>query len=308
MSLPASGSRHSIGLVPELAYAVTPATPVFAAVRHNSTTLALAIANVKSSELRPDRQVSGFRHTTRSVAGDIVSDITYGGTFDTLLSMALMGAWNVNVLKSGVLRPTATIERAFTDVGQYLRFRGAEISKLAVKVAPGTLSAATFSFMANDADPMAQVPVTGATYTVPTTTDPMNGISGMVKEAGVVYGLISAIDFTLDNGMKANMVIGQANGIQSSVSTSDCSGTITVYFADAILYNKFVNETPSQLEFTLNDLAGNSYDFLLGNVKYNASPIPVSNDGSITMQITFQALLDSAVSGTNLQITRTPHS
>ena len=305
--VPASGSRHGLSFVPEVTNAVTPATPSFVPIRYKSTTLALAVSTLKSAEIRPDRQITGFRHGTHSASGDIVSEVTYGADFDELLSLALMGVWTSNVLKVGLLRNSVTIERVFSDVVQYVRLRGCEVTKFALKVTPGAIVEAAFSLWANDADPMAQVPITGATYAVASTTQPMNGLEGSVTEGGTVNGLISEIALSLDNGLAANYVVGSKNSLLPSVSKSDLTGTVTVYFTDAVMYNKFVSETPSKLAFVLQDLAGNSYSFVIGNVVYNAAPIPVQNDGPITVQIPFQALLDS-VTGTNFQITRAPHA
>jgi hypothetical protein len=303
MTLNASGSRHSLALVPEVAYAVTPATPAFVPIRHNSTTLSLAKSSLQSAELRPDRQIAGYRTGTKSANGDIVSEITSGGSFDSLLALALMGEWNGDTLKAGLLRNTVSIERFFSDIGQYSRFRGCEVTKIAIAIKNGALATSTFSIWSNDADPMAQAAIVGSTYDAATTTQPMTGLEAAVKEGGAVLSLISDVAFTLDNGISPTYVVGQSNSLQPSVGKSNLTGTITAYFSDAVLYNKFVNETPTSLEFTLNDRAGNSYKFLLPNVHYTAAPLPVSGDGPITIAIPFQGLFDST-EASNITVTR----
>lgn len=302
----ASGSRHDISIVPEVVYGVTPATPGFKKLRYNSTTLALDKGALQSAEIRSDRQIASFRHGLRSVSGDIVSELSYG-SLDDLLAAAFMGAWTGDVLKSGLLRPSFSVERHFADIAQYIRFTGCEVNTFAMTVSPGAIINCTFGLMGNDSPPATTVAIVGATYVAPTTTDPMTGLEGGVAEAGTAITVINEIAFSLANNLNAINVVGSAVGLEPSVGKSNATGTITTFFQDATLYNKFVNEVSGSIQFTLTDPAGNSYVFFLPNVKYNAGPIPVSNDGPVTIAIPFQALFD-ATTGTNVQVTRAAHA
>ena len=99
----ADGSRHSMAQVKETKYGVIPASPVFKAIRHNTTTLATAINTIQSEELRDDRNQTDLRHGTRSVGGEIVSELSFGSLDDQLESL-LCGTWNTDVLVNGVVR------------------------------------------------------------------------------------------------------------------------------------------------------------------------------------------------------------
>lgn len=299
----ASGSRHALAIVPEGVFATTPATPAFKLVRYNTTSLELDKAALQSAEIRSDRQIAGFRHGTRSVAGDIVAELSFG-SHDDLLAAALMGAWTGDVLKAGLLRPSFTVERNFADITQYLRFIGCEVNTFALTCSPGAIITTTYGMSGIDAAPMGATPVVGSTYTPATTTEPMTGLEGGVAESGSALAVVSQIQLALNNGVSPNYVIGSPISIQPSVGKSNMTGTLTAFLQDASLYNKFRNETAGSIEFSATDVIGNQYDFLLPNVKFNGGPIPVQNDGPITIQIPFQALYD-ATTGTNIQVTRT---
>ena len=99
--------------------------------------------------------------------------------------------------------------------------------------------------------------------------------------------------------------MGSKQSILPSIGRSNCSGTITAYFENSTLLDKFINETESNIVFELPDGAGNKYIFTLPRIKYNGGQPDVEGEGPITLSMPFQALLDS-VTQTNIQIERVP--
>lgn len=298
----ATGSRHSMAYVPEVAYGTTPATPAFKMIRHNGTTLALSKTVYTSAELRADRQITDLRHGTRKVGGNITSELS-GGAFDDFMAAAMGGAWTTGVLKAGTTRQSFTIERNFADIGQYLRYTGVELDGFDITVKAEGIVPIVFTVMGQD-QASATAPVTGATYAAAPTNRPYDGFSGTIKEGGTTIAVLTEVKLTLKNNMAEVYVVGSPDTLEPSIGKSAVTGTVTAYFQDASLLDKFVNETESSIEFTLTD-GTNSYDFLIPRVKYTGAPPNVSSDKPITLAMPFSALLDS-VTGTNLQITRTP--
>ena len=83
------------------------------------------------------------------------------------------------------------------------------------------------------------------------------------------------------------------------------SGSVTAYVENKDLYDRFINETETALEFTLSNPAGNRpYTFLLPRVKFNSGDMPVSGPKSRIMTVDFSAIYDSTTN-TVLQVTRT---
>lgn len=303
MSGQASGSLHSIGYVAEAAYGTTPATPAFKPLRYTKSSLDLAKTIFQSAELRPDRQIAGITHGLVSVGGSVDTELSYQ-SHDDLLEAVLCGTWTAGVLKAGLLRRSFTIERHFADVGEYLRYTGCEIDTLDLKAGTGGIVTATYGFM-GQAAAGDEAAIAGATYPAASTTSPMNSLAGTTaQEGGAAIAVVTEVSISLKNNMAARNVIGSNESLEPSIGRSDLTGSMTAYFETLALYEKFMNETISSLEFSTSD-GINSYDFLVPKIKYTGGSIPVDSEGPILVTMPFQGLLDS-VTGTNLQITRNP--
>lgn len=303
MTIQASGSRHSMGYIPETVYGTIPATPAFKALRHNSTTLNLTKNTFQSNEIRGDRMTANMRSGAQNIGGNIVGELS-SGSYDDFLEAALAGTWTTNVLKAGIVRRSFTIERHFNDIGQFLRYKGVEIDTLALTADTTKIVDLTFGVM-GQAMIEDTVIVTGATYPAALTSSPMDALTGAVTEGGTAIAVVTAVSFNLNNGMQPRQVIGGGGiSLEPSIGRSTLTGQMTAYFESTVLMDKFINNTLSSLQFTCS--AGtSSYAFLLPNIKYTGGTVDVSGEGPVSIVMPFTALLDPATS-TNLQITRVP--
>jgi hypothetical protein len=299
----ATGSRHDMAYVAETVFGTTPATPVLKPIRHTGTTLGLSKDAIESEELRQDRQVANFRHGNKSVAGDLNVELSYG-TFDDLIEATLAGTWATDVLKAGTTRRSFTIERYHTDIGKYLRSTGCSFNALSLSVAPNSMVTGSLSVIGKGFS-VASVAITGATYSAESTTAPFDSFTGSITEGGSSIAVVTSIDLSIDNGMEALYVVGSDETLLPSIGKSSVTGSITAYFEDSSLIDKFIAETASSLSFVLTDLAGNSYTFSMPNIKYNSGNPEVGGPGAVTVSLDFVALYDSGISS-QIQITRTP--
>lgn len=303
----ADGSRHSLRMVAESSYGVTPSNPVFDYIRHTGTTLGLTKEGLQSEELRDDRQISDFRHGARQVGGDISIELSYG-SFDKILEALLGGTWTTDVLKAGTTRRSFTLERFFGDIlsadKPYHRFTGVEFNTLQLQINANAMVTGTIGVVGKDMVTDTAI-VAGATYSAVSTTSPLDSFTGTLNEAGTPIAVITEIQLNLDNGLDPRFVVGSKTTLRPSVGRSNVSGTITAYFENSLLLDKFINETESSILFNLPDGAGNNLKFTLPRIKYNGGQPDVQGEGPITLSMPFQALLDSATS-TNIIIEREP--
>ena len=298
----ATGSRHNMAYVVESTFGTTPTTPSFTPIRHTGTTIGLSKDAIESEELREDRQVAHFRHGNKSVAGDINVELSYE-SFDDLLEAVLCGTWDTNVLKAGTTRRSYTVERHHQDIGKYLRSTGCNFNALSLSVAPNSMVTGSFSVIGKGFS-VASTGITGATYGTETTTSPFDSFTGSITEGGSNIAVITGIELSLDNGMESLYVVGSSSTLLPSIGKSSVSGSITAYFENSTLLEKFINETSSSLTFVLTDLAGNSYTFNLPNVKYNSGNPEVGGAGAVTVSLDFVALYNSG-DASQIKITRT---
>lgn len=301
----ANSSRHTMGMELEVTYGTTPATPAFDAIRHLGTTLATAKDALVAQELRADRQISDHQYGVRQVGGDITAELTYGGTVDTILEAALGGTWATDVLKAGTTRRSYSISRYFEDLtaGHYHLFTGCEFNTLSLTNAANNQLQLSLGLLGQDMN-VSDTDFAGATRPDAATTGQMTGTLGTVNEGGSGVGVVTEVNFTLENGLEIKPVIGSQLTLEPSIGRSDVTGTMTAWFESDTLMAKFLDETTSSLDFTAVDAAGNTYLFDFPNIKYTGGDVPVSGQGAVSLTMPFQALY-SVADVSQLVITRT---
>lgn len=300
----ANGSRHSMFQVLEAAYGVTPATPAWKPIRHNTTNIGLTKNTLQSEELRSDRQIADFRHGTRQVGGEVAVELSFG-SFDDVLEALLCGTWASDVLKAGTTRRSFSVLRHFEDLGAgqkpYHVFTGVEYNTLKLAVSTEAIVKATFGVVGKDLS-LAESAPTGSTYVAATTTAGMDSFTGVLTEGGSQIAIVTEIELTLENGIEPRFVIGSKSTIRPSIGRSVATGQITAYFEGASLLEKFINESSSSLQFELTD-GTSKYTFTIPKLKYTGGQPDVQGEGPILLTMPFQAVLNSA-DGTQIMVTR----
>jgi len=300
----ANGAQHSIHFVPEVTYGTTPTTPAFKPFPHTGTSLAMTKDGLESEKLRGDRQVEDFRHGNQSISGDISSELEYGD-LDDIIQAVLCGTWTADVLKAGVTRRSFTVERKFADLAtpEFHRYTGCEFNSFAMSVSPNAIVTATFGVIGKGLT-LATSSVAGSTYAAASDVQPFDSFTGSITEGGSPIAVVTSIEFTLENGLEPLFAVGSKTTNRPSIGKSRLTGTMTTYFENKTLYEKFINETSSSIVLTLLDVDGNEYEFDFPNVKYNSGQPDVSGEGAVTISMDFIALYDST-DESQIVITRT---
>ena len=301
----ANGAQHSLHYIAESTYGTTPATPTWTPLPHNATTLALTKDAIESEKLRGDRQIEDFRHGNKSIGGDVTSEMEYGA-FDDILEAVMCGTWTTNVLKSGTTRRSFTLERKFADLAtpEFHRYEGVEFNSMAISIAPNSMVTATFSVIGKDLS-LATAEVASSTYSADIGNTPFDSFTGSITEGGSSIATVTSLEFTIENGLEPLFSVGADTTNRPSIGKSRVTGTLTTYFDSKTLYEKFINETSSEIVCTLTDTAGNDIQIDIPNVKYNSGQPDVSGEGAVTVAMDFVALYSSS-DASQLVITRTP--
>lgn len=304
MAAGAAGSQTWLAYIAETLFGQTPAAPQTKFLRTTGNSLALSKQTLTSNELRSDRGIADVRHGNRQVGGDISIEFSLSA-FDDFLEAALGGTWTADVLKAGTNLKSFSLERGFKDIAQYLVLTGCVVSKFALDIQPNKIVTGSFSILGKD-ETVSAVPLNADPTDAPANS-PFDSYKGSLKEGGAAIATVTGLQLSLDNGSVANFVLMSAALDNITQGRSNLTGTLSAYFKDASLLNKFLNETESSIEITLNDKANpaKGYTFLFPRVKYMGGDPPVNSEGPIVQSLPFQALLDP-VTGTNLQITRMP--
>ena len=208
---------------------------------------------------------------------------------------------------AGVERRSFSMLREFSDLGAgnkpFHLFNGVEINNMTLNVTADAKITGTFTTLGRDQVETSDSAPAGSTFAAPTVAKVMDSFTGTINEAGQLIAVVTEMVLTMENGMEPRFVVGDDKTILPTIGRSNLSGTITAYFENSDLLNKFINETESSMDFTLTDVDGNSYQFTMPRIKYNGGQPDVSGQGAITLAMPFQALYDAELD-TNIIVTR----
>ena len=304
----AQGSRSSLSYIVESTFGTTPAGN-FTNLPFSTHSLNLTKDRVAGNDIQSDRMPRVDRHGNRQVSGDIVVDLR-DSDYDAFLESAMLSTWDnspvgaPDVLKVGTTPKFFSIEDYAADIDQARLFTGCAVSSMAISLAPNQMVSTTFGMVGKDMT----ISATEKTQDAASGAAPFDSYSGDIAIGNLAsssaVAIVTGLDFTLTNSFAPTFVIGDDSAPSLEYGRADIEGTLTAYFEDATLINRFLNETESELEVSVNDPTGaNAYSFLFPRIKINSADVGVDGPTSRMITMSFVALYDST-EGTNLKISR----
>jgi hypothetical protein len=298
----AQGSRSSLSFIVESTFGTTPAGN-FTNLPFSTHSLNLTKDRVAGNDIQADRMPRVDRHGNRQAGGDIAVDLRKGD-YDAFLESAMLNVWSTDVLKVGTTPKYFSIEDYAADIDQARLFTGCTVSTMALSIAPNQMVTTTFGMVGKDMT----ISQTEKTQDAASGNAPFDAYSGDLAIGNVgassAVAIVTGIDFTLNNSFAPTFVVGDDSAPCLEVGRAEIEGTITAYFEDAALVNRFLNETETELSVSVDDPTGtNTYTFLFPRVKINSADVGVDGPNSRIINMSFVALYDSTEQ-TNLKITR----
>jgi hypothetical protein len=302
------GSRTRLSFLTESTFGITPAGN-FQEIPFTTHSLNLSKERVQGNDIQSDRMPRVDRHGNRSAAGDIVADLR-DGNYDAFLESLMFSTWDntpvgPDELKVGTTLKSFSIEDYLSDIDQARLFTGMAVSSASFSIQPNQMVTTTFSFMGKDMT----VSATEKTIDAATIAQPFDAYSGALTigdNGGSLSSIatVTSVEFSVDNALSPTFVVGSDSTPQLEYGRATIEGTITAYFEDLTLVNRFLNETESAFKVTVDDpTAANEYGFFFPKVKFNGADAPLQNPQSRLITIPFVALYD-ATEASNLVITR----
>ena len=300
----AQGSRSSLSFITESTFGTTPAGN-FTNLPFSTQSLNLSKDRLAGTDIQADRMARVDRHGNRQTSGDIVADLR-DADYDLLLESAMLSAFDggTHKLKVGVSPKFFSIEDYAADIDQARLFTGMTVSTMAISLAPNQMVTTTFGMVGKDmtvsGTEKSQDDATGAA--------PFDSYSGDIGIGNVgspsTVAIVTSLDFTLTNSYAPTFVIGDDSAPSLEFGRAEVEGTMTVYFEDAALITRFLNETETAIQVSVDDPTGaNAYTFDFPRVKINSADVGVDGPTSRMISLSFVALYDSTLE-TNLMITR----
>lgn len=305
----AQGARSALRYVAEATFGTTPASPTFKELPFKTHSLTLTKERLQGNDIQADRMPRVDRHGNRSASGSIEVDLRKGD-FDPFLESAFMSTFDTNdVIEIGTTPKYFSIEDAALDISEFRLFTGMTVTTANFSVAPNQMVNTTFEFVGKNMAQGATTASTGGTPTAISTNAPFDSYNGTIFEGGTgtanEIGIVTSLEFSITNSFAPTFVIGSSTAPQLEFGRAVVEGTMTVYYENETLINRFLNETESEIQFEVDDPTGtNPYVWYFPRVKYNGADVPLANPQSRLITLPFVSLYDS-VEGTNLRLTRT---
>ena len=299
----AQGSRSSLSYIVESTFGTTPAGN-FTNLPFSSHGLNLTKDRVAGTDIQADRMPRVDRHGNRQAAGDIVADLR-DADYDAFLESAMLSTWSTNVLKVGTTPKFFSIEDYAADIDQARLFTGMTVSTMGISLAPNQMVTATYGMVGKDMT----ISATEKTQDAASGAAPFDAYSGSIGIGNVggasSVAIITGLDFTLTNSFAPTFVVGSDSAPQLEVGRAEVEGTISAYFENAALINRFLNETETEIDVTVGD-GTNTMNFNFPRCKINSADVGVDGPTSRIISLSFVSLYDDTDGGedTNLKITR----
>ena len=303
----AQGSRSSLGVGVEGTFGTAANTYTNLPIKTHS--LDLTKERLQGQDIQADRMQRVDRHGNRNAAGSIEVDLRKGN-YDDLLESAFLSTFDSSdEITIGTTPKFLTIEDAMNDIGQYRLFTGMTVSTATFNIAPNQMVETTFEMVGKDMS----VSGTGKTVGASTINQPFDSYNGAIYEGGVgtsdLVNVITSINFSITNSFAPTFVVGSDTAPQLEFGRAAIEGSMSVYAEDATFIDRFLGETESELQVSVDDPSGaNSYTFYMPRIKYNGASVPLANEQSRIIELPFVALYDGDASGdlgTALRLTRT---
>lgn len=295
----AGGSAAKLSYIEETTYGTTPASPTMTVVPFTSFTADVQRESIESAAIRESRQVDSPRSGNSSISGDLSVE-HQNNTYDALLASLFGADWATNVLKVGNDKRGLSFEQSFTDITQYRLFRGMLCNTLNMNIAPNQMTSMQFGLMGLGTT-LSQSATAASENSV--SNRPSTSFDGVFNEGGSQSNILTGLTLSIDNGFAPQFVLGTRDSVDTVSSSFKVSGTLSAFFEDEAILEKFLNETETSLQFAFTDDAGNTQTWLLPKIKYTGGQVPVNGPEALVIDLPFVAYYDTTTA-TTIQITR----
>ncbi len=301
----AVGGAAQIAYIEESVWGTTPATPqmkVLSAGTYGESLVAES-GELVSNTISPISGTTDTRNGQLKISGSIPFELPVNGLGSIIKgvmgSVVTTGTGPyTHVFKRVATKPSFTIEKGFTDIGQYFIYKGCKFGSMSLSVAPDGLATGTIEVMGkNITTSSTPLDATPTTFTHKAYAN----LDASLLEGGVAAQLLN-FSFNIANGLTDSRIVGSNESANIGSGKSEVTGEISVMFEDLTYFTKWLNETETSIKLTYT-LGTESCEFNFPRVKFNGAGSPaIDSQEGIVLNLKFRALIDPT-EGTDVVIT-----
>ena len=212
-------------------------------------------------------------------------------------------------IRNGIVKHSYSVIRYHGGLvsGQYFTFLGQVVNSFNLSAQASSILTGSFDFIGKSATlEQSSASVTGASTAG--SNDVLNAVSNVaeIREGGsdVSSCLVQGLDFTIANNVRGLQSIGTLGNCDIGVGKCDVTGTLTAYFKDNALYDKYLAGTASSLSYKVEDSSGNAYIIDMPQIEFESDGINAGGqDQDIMETLGFRAIKDPTY-GYTIQISK----
>lgn len=270
----ASADRIQLSYVDEVTLGVTPTSPAMQIMRASSESLNYNITNVTSTQLTEDRSQSDLIQVGADVSGDISGELSFS-TFDAFFESAFADVFvvqpdaTIKILRNGTTMQSMTVLKRFMDLASVQhRLQGLTVESMTMGIKKRAIISLAFSMMGTT---FADTTPSGATFVAASTSEPLNSSSNVTSimfDSVPMTSCVDSMSVVVKNNLRPRDCVGSLTHTNFTFGRCEVTGDMEIYFQDTTLYNKYKDGLAFSLDFTIQDAAGNAYEFNLPRVKF----------------------------------------
>ena len=197
-------------------------------------------------------------------------------------------------ITNGIITKSFFLEKEFTDVGKVLTFLGMAVNQMTLNIEAEAKVGVSFSFMGKNGEAL-DASLNPGNVIDATTTDIMSSGTqyGTILEGTTKIGLIKSLSLEASNNLRGKTAIGVVGNVGVGKGRFNVRGSISAFFEDFRIYEKYLKNQSSSLVFTLGDAESGTYVFNLPHIKFTESTIVAGGpDQDVMVEGGYQALMD----------------
>lgn len=244
---------------------------------------------------------NGKLFRTHSTTAATTTVITLDDSTPALVESATAGGTvQTSRLTHGTTQSFFSFERQMLDVSQYIVYKGQSPSKMTLSAASGSLTTLAMEFMGLGVTRAGSTNLTGSSnnpslaYKIHSAVSNANSLiwEGGAPAAGTY---IKSLSLEFDNALRQQSAIGSLAPVDIASGTIAAKATLSMYFANGTLFDKFVNNTTTSLNWASLDSDGNGYVFVAPVANVSSYKITAgSKDQDLMAEVSMTLLEDRA--------------
>lgn len=211
---------------------------------------------------------------------------------------------------SDIVPQSATVETGFQDVSQFFGVDGLRTGGISLDVASGAIIKGTSTTMGRKVTRSNTTQLGNATaYTVldAAATENVSGtanVGALVVNGAEATSALQSLTLKVDGSLRNQMAIGSKYPVGIAAGRLNITGTVTAYFADGIMFDRFLDHESVALAFPIIDPDKNTYWFTIPCFKIMSDPVaPGGTDQDVMETMDFTAYRD-AITKCMMQVDR----